>query len=129
MARLLLDTHLLIWASSMPEKLSNEARAQILSIDNPLFFSTVSIWEISIKSALQKQDFHIDAQQLYRGLLRAGYQELCMRAEHALATEQLPLWHKDPFDRLLLAQAVTEGMMLMSADIQLHAYGSPVMVV
>lgn len=129
MARLLLDTHLLIWASSMPEKLSHDARTQILSIDNQLFFSTVSIWEISIKSALQKESFRMDAKQLYRGLLRAGYQELCMRAEHALATEQLPLWHKDPFDRLLLAQAATEDMMLLSADNQLHAYGFPVMAV
>jgi PIN domain nuclease of toxin-antitoxin system len=129
MARLLLDTHLLIWASSSPEKLSQEAKAQIVATENQLFFSTVSIWEVSIKSALQKEGFHINAKHLYRGLLRAGYQELCMSADHALATEQLPLLHKDPFDRLLLAQATTEGMMLMSADTQLHAYAHPVMAV
>ncbi len=129
MARLLLDTHLLILASSSPEKLSDEAKIQLLRADNQLFFSTVSIWEISIKSALQKEGFKINAKHLYRGLLRAGYQELCMSAEHALSTETLPLLHKDPFDRLLLAQATTEGMMLMTADTQLHAYGHPVMVV
>jgi PIN domain nuclease of toxin-antitoxin system len=128
MARLLLDTHLLIWASS-PEKLTDEAKVQLLTTDNQLFFSTVSIWEISIKSALQKEGFHINSKQLYRGLLRAGYQELFMNAEHALTTEQLPLLHKDPFNRLLLAQATTEGMLLMSSDAQLHAYGHPVIAV
>ena len=87
MAHLLLDTHLLIWASSSPEKLSQEAKAQIVATENQLFFSTVSIWKVSIKSALQKEDFHINAKHLYQGLLRAGYQELCMSADHALATK------------------------------------------
>lgn len=122
MMRLLIDTHLLIWAASSPEKLSSHAQALLLDVQNELFFSPVSIWEIVIKAELHKENFMINPSTLYRGLLRAGYQELLVRTEHTLNVATLPTIHKDPFDRLLLAQASVEKMQLLTADGLLAQY-------
>ena len=120
--RLLLDTHLLLWAAGTPKRLSAAARRAIGSPDNSLFFSAASIWEITIKRGLGRADFVVDARLLRRGLLDNGYAELPITSEHALTIETLPQIHKDPFDRLLVAQAIVEGMILLTADASVAQY-------
>ena len=114
--KLLLDTHLLIWAAGFPERLPVEARELIEDKDNDLFFSAASLWEVAIKSALGREDFAVDARLLRRGLLDNDYCELPVASEHAVASDGLPPIHKDPFDRLLIAQAAVEGFMLLTVD-------------
>jgi PIN domain nuclease of toxin-antitoxin system len=114
--KLLLDTHILLWAAGQPEKLSESARTLLTTPGNILFFSAASIWEIVIKRGLGRDDFRVDPRRLRKMLIMHGYTELPVTAEHSLAVETLPLLHKDPFDRLLLAQARTEGMMLLTVD-------------
>ena len=124
--RLLLDTHLLLWAASTPKRLSSAARKAIESPDHNLFFSAASLWEITIKRGLGRADFTVDAHLLRRGLLDNGYAELPITGEHALAVVALPPIHKDPFDRILVAQATTEGMTLLTADASVAQYPGPV---
>ena len=124
--RLLLDTHVLLWAAGEPGRLSAEARALVASMDNELHFSTASIWEIVIKRRLGREDFRVEPRALRRGLLENGYRELPIVSEHALAVEGLAPVHRDPFDRLLVAQAITEGLTLLSSDERLQQYGAPV---
>ena len=121
--KLLLDTHLLLWAADTPERLSAQARALIGSPDNELFFSVASIWEIAIKNGLGRDDFRVDARVLRRGLLDNAYSELAIFSEHAVAIDNLPDIHKDPFDRLLVAQATVEGITLLTTDDKVFAYG------
>ncbi|CAB3743515.1 type II toxin-antitoxin system VapC family toxin [Paraburkholderia rhynchosiae] len=120
--RLLLDTHLLVWAAADDPALSNEARAAIEDADNTLYFSVASVWEIVIKSALGREDFQVDARVLRRNLLDAGYQELSIEAQHALEVAALPSVNKDPFDRLLVGQAMAEGIVLLTHDDQIKRY-------
>ncbi|REG48424.1 PIN domain nuclease of toxin-antitoxin system [Paraburkholderia sp. BL6669N2] len=120
--RLLLDTHLLLWAAADDPALSNEARAAIEDADNTLCFSVASIWEVVIKSALGREDFQLDARVLRRHLLDAGYEELSIEAQHALEVGALPPLHKDPFDRLLVGQAIAEGIVLLTHDEQIKRY-------
>ena len=122
MNRLLLDTQLLLWAAAAPGRLPTPARALIEDVDNALLFSIVSLWEVVIKAGLGRADLRIDARRLRRGLLDAGYEELTVDGEHVLAVGRLPPLHKDPFDRLLLAQSEVEGAMLVTADAQLAQY-------
>lgn len=124
--RLLLDTHLLLWAAGTPKRLSAATRKAIESADNSLFFSVASVWEVVIKRALDRPDFQVDAHVLRRGLLDNGYAEVPITGEHALAVEALPAIHKDPFDRLLVAQATVEGMTLLSADASVALYPGPI---
>lgn len=124
--KLLLDTHLLLWAAGAPGRLSAQARALIEAPDNVLFFSPASLWEIAIKRGLGRPDFQIDVHLLRRGLLDNGYEELAIGSEHALATDSLPPIHKDPFDRMLVAQATVEGMVLLTADALVAQYPGPV---
>ena len=124
--KLLLDTHLLLWAAGDPSRLSTVALALIESADNELFFSSVSLWEISIKRGLGRSDFQTDPRILRRGLLDNGYSELPVTSEHAVAIESLPPIHKDPFDRMLVAQATVEGITLLTADSLLAQYPGPV---
>jgi PIN domain nuclease of toxin-antitoxin system len=114
--KLLLDTHIVLWAAGQPGKLSESARTLLTTPGNILFFSAASIWEIVIKRGLGRDDFKIDPRRLRKMLIMHGYTELPVTAEHALAVETFPLLHKDPFDRLLLAQVRTEGMMLLTVD-------------
>ncbi|MDP2226173.1 MAG: type II toxin-antitoxin system VapC family toxin [Moraxellaceae bacterium] len=123
---LLLDTHLLLWAAGQPEKLSPEAVALIEDPANTLMFSAASLWEITIKCSLDRPDFQVNPHQLRRGLLENGYQELAITSQHALSVGQLPPIHKDPFDRLLVAQAHEEGVCLLTADDLVAAYGTSV---
>jgi PIN domain nuclease of toxin-antitoxin system len=124
--KLLLDTHLLLWASAMPERLSSEARALLDSAENELFFSAASLWEIAIKRALAREDFLVDTRLLRRGLLDNGYSELPVASEHAVELESLPPLHKDPFDRILVAQAMVEGITLLTSDALVAQYPGPI---
>jgi PIN domain nuclease of toxin-antitoxin system len=124
--KLLLDTHLLLWAAGPCERLSEVARAMIESPDNELFFSAASLWEIAIKRGLGRDDFQVDTRLLRRALLDNGYHELPITSAHAVAIDVLPSLHKDPFDRLLLAQAMVEGITLLSADAVVAQYPGPV---
>lgn len=123
---LLLDTHLLLWAASAPDRLSKKARAMLLDNANRLYFSSASLWEIGIKSNLGRADFIIDIRRLWRLLLGNGYQELMISSEHAMAASELPSHHNDPFDRILIGQARVEGFALLTADNAVSRYGKPV---
>ncbi|MEH3116524.1 MAG: type II toxin-antitoxin system VapC family toxin [Methylorubrum populi] len=124
--RLLLDTHLLIWALGAPQRLSNTARQLIDDPAHVPVFSTASIWELAIKQSLARTKGAIDADLVRSTLLRDGYEELVIIGAHAIAVANLPLLHKDPFDRLLLAQATVEGMTLLTADDLLARYPGPI---
>lgn len=124
--KLLLDTHLLLWAAGEPDKLSDEALRLIEAPENELFFSAASLWEIAIKSSLGRSDFVADARVLRRGLLDNDYSELPVVSEHAVAIIGLPAIHKDPFDRMLIAQAMLEGITLLTADAIIAQYAGPI---
>jgi PIN domain nuclease of toxin-antitoxin system len=127
--RLLIDTHLLIWAAEGIERLSAEAVKLMGDQDNVLVFSAASSWEVAIKHALNRQDFSVDASLLRRGLIESGYEELPIAAAHAIAVADLPGIHNDPFDRMLIAQARTEGLLLLTADRRLASYPGPIRLV
>jgi PIN domain nuclease of toxin-antitoxin system len=124
--KLLLDTRLILWAFDKPEKLSRVAVTLITDEENEPIFSAASIWEIAIKSALQKRDFSVDPSVVRRGLLNNGYTELPVTSEHAMAVYSLPPIHKDPFDRLLIAQSTVEGITLLTVDRHLAKYPGPI---
>jgi PIN domain nuclease of toxin-antitoxin system len=124
--KLLLDTHLLIWAAGAPDKLSKKARKLIEDRDNEIAFSAVSIWEIAIKYALRRPDFNVDPHLVRRGCLDNAMTELAMTSAHAIITASLPILHKDPFDRLLVAQAMAEGVTLLTADAMIAQYRGPI---
>ena len=124
--KFLLDTHLLIWAAGFPDRLPGEGRELIADPDNELLFSAASLWEVAIKNALGRADFAVDARLLRRGLLDNGYSELPVASEHAVAIDQLPPIHKDPFDRLLVAQSIVEGIPLLTADEIVSRYPGPI---
>ena len=124
--RMLLDTHLLVWAMGSPERLSAALAAMLQDPASTPVFSVASLWELVIKQALGRPDFRVEPALLRRALLDGGWQELPVQAHHALAVAALPLLHRDPFDRLLLAQASSDGLLLITADQQLAAYPGPV---
>ena len=119
---LLLDTHLLLWAAGDPGRLSSKAQNLLGDPATKLMFSTASIWEVVIKSALGRDDFRVDPQRFRNGLIQNGYSELEIRSEHALAVGSLPLIHKDPFDRILIAQAQVENVTLLTTDDKVAGY-------
>jgi PIN domain nuclease of toxin-antitoxin system len=127
--KLLLDTHLLLWAAGEPKRLSKQARTLIDNPDNELLFSAASLWEVAIKRGLGREDFKVDARLLRRGLLDNGYSELPIISDHVVATESLPPIHKDPFDRVLVAQATVEGVTLLTIDSLVAQYPGPVKTV
>lgn len=107
--KLLLDTHLLLWAAGEPDRIQAATRTLLDDADNTLLFSAASLWEIAIKRGLGRDDFQVDPRSLRRALFDNGYGELAITSEHAVAVDQLPPIHKDPFDRILIAQATIEG--------------------
>lgn len=125
----LLDTHLLLWVAANSRRLTEDAKKIITNDKNILFFSAASIWEVAIKQKLKKDDFKFNASLLRRGLLDNGYNELPIQGLHTLAIENLQDHHKDPFDRILLAQASVEGFILLSSDKQMAQYGDLVHLV
>jgi PIN domain nuclease of toxin-antitoxin system len=112
----LLDTHLLLWAAQGSDRMSETARALIFDEGNELLFSAASLWEITIKSELGRNDFVVNPAVLLRGLVEQGYTELAISARHVIAVANLAPIHKDPFDRILLAQALSEGVTLLTSD-------------
>ena len=124
--RLLLDTHLLVWAMGSPERLPAGLAPMLEDPHNTPVFSVASLWELVIKQALGRPDFRVEPAMLRRALLDGGWQELPIQAQHALAVAALPPLHRDPFDRLLLGQATADGLLLITADQQLAAYPGPV---
>ena len=124
--KLMLDTHLLLWAASLPEQLSTAARALLDDPHNALMFSPASLWEITIKRGLGRADFRVDPRLLRRGLLDNGYTELPITSDHAIAVDGLPPIHKDPFDRILIAQSTVEGIALVTADPVVAQYAGPI---
>ena len=125
--KLLLDTHLLIWTAA--DMLPGAAAEYIFDKSNELFFSSLSIWEIVIKRKFERNDFKIDPYLLHSKLLDNGYNEMRINSGHALLIVTLPLLHKDPFDRMLLAQSIAEGIPLLTADRILAQYPAPVIYV
>jgi len=126
---LLLDTHILVWAAYEPARLSDAARRMLSDPTNALHFSVASLWEVAIKSALGRPDFAVDVAELRLGLVANDYNELPVEGAHVLRLPTLPALHADPFDRILLAQAMAEGHVLLTADAKVLAYGGPVRAV
>jgi PIN domain nuclease of toxin-antitoxin system len=124
--KLLLDTHLLIWVAAGSHRLSNAAKRMIEDESNTLLFSALSIWEVAIKYSLSRGNIEADPRELHRELLDADYVELPITGEHGRAVANLPFLHKDPFDRLLIAQAMVEDATLLTADTQLAKYPGPI---
>ena len=114
--RLLLDTQILLWAAGDSARLPNQTRTVLEAPENLLYFSAANLWEVVIKLGLGRKDFQVDAHALHRGLLDNGYRELPINSRHALMVQNLPRIHKDPFDRILIAQAMVEGLTLMTTD-------------
>ncbi|MDA8049623.1 MAG: type II toxin-antitoxin system VapC family toxin [Rhodospirillales bacterium] len=127
--KLLLDTHVLLWAAGTPRRLPRAARALLEDEANELMFSAASLWKVAIKQQLGREDFRADARLLRRGLLDNGYTELPVTSAHAVALDLLPPLHKDPFDRMLIAQALVEGIMLVTADANLARYPGPIQAI
>lgn len=125
--KLLLDTHVLLWAAGSPNQLPSAARTMLEDPNNELLFSAASLWEISSKHGLGRADFQVDARVLRRGLLDNGYLELPITSEHTVFIESLPSLHKDPFDRILVAQATVEGITLLTADTLIAQYPGPIL--
>jgi PIN domain nuclease of toxin-antitoxin system len=112
----LFDTHLLLWAAGYAERLPAAARAILQEPANDILFSAASIWEVAIKAGLGREDFRVAPGLLRHGLLGAGYGEMAIAGTHVVAVEMLPPLHKDPFDRILVAQAMVEDVMLVTSD-------------
>lgn len=127
--RLLLDTHLLLWVAANSKRVPRRAADLIDDPNNILMFSVISLIEVAIKTARARPEFQVDAGRLRSMLLAAGYDELEVAGDHAIALGQLDPVHKDPFDRLLLAQAIVEGASLVTADAMLARYPGPILKV
>ncbi|MEW6597359.1 MAG: type II toxin-antitoxin system VapC family toxin [Pseudomonadota bacterium] len=127
--RILLDTHVLLWALIEPTKLGEQARASIANPDHEILFSAASVWEMAIKAALGRADFQVAPATIVEAALSTGFVELPIRSAAALKVSALPHHHRDPFDRLLIAQAMTEPAVLFTADAQLTAYSELVVLV
>lgn len=127
--KLLLDTHILLWAASGSKQLSDNAVGLLENPENELLFSVASLWEIVIKHGLGREDFRVDVHVLRRGLLDNGYSELPILSNHVMAIAGLPAIHKDPFDRVLVAQAIAEGVTLLTADPLVAQYTGPIRTV
>ena len=126
---LLLDTHLVLWAAFEPQRLSTAAAKTLQSRETPLVFSLASLWEVAIKTSLGRPDFSVDPGLLHRALVAEGFAELPITAAHLARVAELPWVHRDPFDRLLVAQAMHEGLTLLTVDATLKRYGRCVRVV
>lgn len=127
--KLLLDTQILLWAAGDKARLSASARRLLNDDDNVLLFSAASLWEVVIKRSLGRDDFKVEPQVLRRGLLDNGYVELPITGLHALGVEGLPALHTDPFDRILVAQAIAEGVTLLTHDEPLARYPGPIRLI
>jgi PIN domain nuclease of toxin-antitoxin system len=125
----LLDTQLVLWAAAGSPRLSRSARRLLSDPTNGFMFSSAVIWEVAIKAAMGRPDFAADPRLLRRGLIENGAEELPITGEHGIVASGLPPIHKDPFDRIQVAQAQVEGLVLLTADTEVADYGSPVELV
>jgi len=124
--KLLFDTHLLIWAVEDSPLLPKSVGRLIDDTKNDLFFSAASVWEMAIKHGVGRHVVSVNPRRLRRGLLDNGYSELPITSEHAVAIDALPPLHKDPFDRILIAQATIEGITLLTVDRIMARYPGPI---
>jgi PIN domain nuclease of toxin-antitoxin system len=122
----LLDTQVAIWALFDDPHLSRQAREILSDRENAFSFSVCTLWEIAIKRELRKPDFQYDPREIRRFLIRYGCEELTIQSEHVLEVSSLPRIHKDPFDRILIAQAMVEGITLLTADAVIAQYPGPI---
>jgi PIN domain nuclease of toxin-antitoxin system len=120
--RILLDTHVLVWALDQPTRLPSDVREALESSENEVLFSVASIWELAIKSALGRPDFRYTPAEILESALETGFIEVPITSAAAVKVASLPLHHRDPFDRLLVAQAMIEPALLYTADPQLEPY-------
>jgi PIN domain nuclease of toxin-antitoxin system len=118
----LLDTHILLWTLAEPERVPGPMRRTIEGTGNRVWFSAASIWEIAIKHSLGREDFPVEPGTIWKAARETGLEELAVTAEHSVGVDKLPWLHRDPFDRLLVAQARMEGMKLLSVDAEVKAY-------
>ena len=123
--RLLLDTHAFLWALLDEPRLGAQSRDLITTQASSVLISHVSIWEIAIKHALARSDMPLSAAQAIQWAQECGFELLPLHLPHLLTLEQLPMHHRDPFDRLLVAQSISESLLLLSADSAFRAYGCP----
>jgi PIN domain nuclease of toxin-antitoxin system len=123
---LLLDTQLLLWIAAEPLRIPPAARALLEVPENKFAFSAASVWEVAIKRGLRRRNFRIEPERFRDGLLNNGLMELPITGAHAVAVRSLPPIHKDPFDRILLAQAIVEGFSLVTTDLQMRQYRAPI---
>jgi len=123
---LLLDTHVLLWAAGQPGKLPKAALELLEAPQNELLFSAASLWEISIKRGLDRPDFRVEPEVLRRGLVDNGYAEVPITSTHAMGVRYLPDLHRDPFDRMLVVQAESEGALLLTVDDRVGQYPGPI---
>jgi PIN domain nuclease of toxin-antitoxin system len=127
--RFLLDTHVLLWALNQPGRLTDAVRGAVEDPDNEILFSTASIWEVAIKSRLGRSDFAVRAERIASEAVARGFTELVIRWQAAAAVADLPRHHRDPFDRILLAQAMTEPVHFYTVDRKLISYSSLVRLI
>lgn len=120
---LLLDTQILLWAAFEPARLRPATRKLLVQREQAVLFSHVSLWEVAIKASLGRADFQVDTASLHKGLLNAGFVDLAIQPQHLFVLASLPWHHRDPFDRLLVAQAQVEALSLLSSDATLRRYG------
>jgi PIN domain nuclease of toxin-antitoxin system len=124
--RFLLDTHFVIWVPVDADQISAQARTILTQPENQFLFSVSSIWEIAINRAAQRGNFGFDPREIRRLMIENGYEELTIQSQHAVAVDSLPPIHKDPFDRILIAQAMVEGITLLTADPVIAQYPGPI---
>ena len=127
--KLLLDTQMLIWLLLWPENLPQNAREVIADEENDLCFSPANLWGVSIKRSQNKPDFQLNARAMRENLLEKGCFEVPITSLHAIVAGELPIFHKDPFDRLLVAQAIVENFFLLTSDKKIAEYPAPVIFV
>lgn len=126
---LLLDTHVALWAITDDARLSSRARQLILAPRATVWVSAVSVWEIAIKHGLGRGEMPVSGEDALRYFQQSGYRLLAVEPEHAAAVEGLPAHHQDPFDRLLVAQALIEPMRLMTHDGMVARYSDTIVEV
>ncbi|HEX4032308.1 MAG TPA: type II toxin-antitoxin system VapC family toxin [Terracidiphilus sp.] len=124
--KFLLDTQLVLWAPVSDARLSRAARLILNDPEHQTLFSVASLWEIAIKSGIGKLDPNLDPRSFRRQLIEMGHEELPVLGQHAVSVDGLPPIHKDPFDRLLIAQAMVEGITLLTADATIARYPGPI---
>jgi PIN domain nuclease of toxin-antitoxin system len=127
--RLLVDTHVLLWAIAEPDRIPGPIRGRLESSDNDVFFSAASIWEVAIKQQVGRLNLPVRPEELAEAAVLMGFEELPVTAAHAAGVSRLPLHHRDPFDRLLVAQAIHEPARFLTVDHTLSLYSDVIEIV